>query len=131
MDTGSAIAFISEGSSQRGYLKSIVKDKKMIMTKMAKAEFENIVSGVAGEKEKARAKRFLEKVKVVEDDPSERAKKLIPSKKVGENDIVIFGTGDKRRAITLTADKKFLSGASYQKVDFDAIVHDPVPLKGD
>lgn len=52
------------------------------------------------------------------------------TRKVGENDIIIFGTGDNLNAITMTADAKFMRGASAQGVDFDVYVHQLVSLQG-
>ena len=64
-------------------------------------------------------------ITMIPDNPSERAKKLKPTKKLQENDIVIFGTGDNMGIQTITSDKKFLRGASAQGVNFDAILHEP------
>ena len=64
-------------------------------------------------------------VELAPDNPSGRARKLKPTKKLQENDIVIFGTGDNMGIQTITSDKKFLRGASAQGVNFDAILHEP------
>ncbi|NRS19716.1 DUF1308 domain-containing protein [Brevibacillus sp. HB1.4B] len=130
IDTGTANAFISEGSPIRHDLKDFVTGKQMVMTETAAAEFKNIVNGVAGPLEKARAEKFMNRVQVIPDNPSERAMKLTETKKVGANDKIIFGTGDNLGITTMTADAKFVRGASAQGVDFDVYIHSPVPLGG-
>ncbi|CAM2063905.1 DUF1308 domain-containing protein [Sulfidibacter corallicola] len=129
IDTGSASAFISQDSPIRHQLKTQLGDRQMVMTETAAAEFQGMLR-VAGPEETARAQRFLKRVNIIPDNPSKRAMDLNTTKKVGANDKVIFGTGDQLSIPTMTGDAKFLRGASAQGVDFDAIVHDPVPLKG-
>jgi uncharacterized protein RhaS with RHS repeats len=130
IDTGSAVAFVSEGSPERHLLKSHVAGKQMVMTQTAQAEFSNIINTIGGSQEKARAQRFMSKVNIISDAPSARASGLVETKKVGANDKVIFGTADNLGIQTLTADAKFLRGAQAQGVNFNAIVHNPVPLTG-
>ena len=64
------------------------------------------------------------------DNPSARAMDLQVTRKADANDIITFGTGDNLNAVTMTADAKFVRGASAQGVDFDVYVHQPVPLQG-
>ena len=128
IDTGTANAFVSEGSSIRHQLKAFVDGKQMMMTETAVNEFKNIVNSVGGPLEQARAQRFLSKVKIIPDNPSKRALSLQTTKKVGANDIIIFGTGDNLGIITMTSDAKFVRGAQAQGIDFDVFVHAPVPL---
>lgn len=130
IDTGTANAFISEGSPIRHELKAYVNGKQMVMTDTAAGEFRNIINGVAGPLEKARAERFMNRVQVIPDNPSSRAMNLVETKKVGANDKIIFGTGDNLGITTMTGDAKFVRGASAQGVDFDAYIHSPVPLGG-
>lgn len=73
----------------------------------AASEFRNIVSGVAGPLEKARAERFFNRVQIIPDNPSFRAMNLSETKKVGANDKIIFGTGDNLGIKTMTGDAKF------------------------
>ncbi|WP_256872561.1 RHS repeat-associated core domain-containing protein [Paenibacillus sp. 79R4] len=68
IDTGTANAFISEGSSIRHELKAYVNGKQMVMTDTAAGEFRNIINGVAGPLEKARAERFMNRVQVIPDN---------------------------------------------------------------
>ena len=130
IDTGTANAFISQDSPIRHQLKNYVSGKQMVMTETAMGEFKNIVNGVAGDMEKARAERFLKRVKIIPDAPSSRALNLNVTKKVGVNDIIIFGTGDNLNIVTMTSDAKFVRGASAQGVDFDVFIHTPTPLMG-
>jgi len=102
----------------------------MVMTETAVNEFKNIVNGVAGPLEKARAQRFLNRITIISDNPSARAMNLQVTKKVGANDKIIFGTGDNLNIVTMTSDAKFVRGASAQGVDFDVYIHTPMPLKG-
>lgn len=128
IDTGTANAFVSEDSPLRHQLKSFVDGKQMVMTDTAVSEFKNIVNGVGGPLEQARAQRFLNRVNIIPDSPSTRSLGLQTTKKVGANDITIFGTGDNLGITTMTSDAKFVRGAQAQGVDFDIFVHDPVPL---
>ena len=130
IDTGTANAFISQDSPIRHELKDYVQGKNMVMTETAANEFRKIVNGAGGVLEQSRAERFLERVTIIPDNPSARAMDLQVTRKVGTNDIIIFGTGDNLNAVTMTADAKFVRGASAQGVDFDVYVHQPVPLQG-
>jgi len=129
LDTGSAIAFVSEGSPARHGMKAAVGDRRMVMTETAAAEFQGALRA-AGPSERARAARLMGRVDVVPDNPSAKAIGLTETKKVGANDKIIFGTGDTMGVPTMTSDAKFLRGASAQGVEFDSILHNPVPLTG-
>ncbi|MGJ8677926.1 MAG: malectin domain-containing carbohydrate-binding protein [Akkermansiaceae bacterium] len=129
IDTGTASAFVSENSPVRHSLKAELGDRQMIMTETAAGEFNNMIRA-AGPQEAARAQNFLNLVQIVPDTPSLRAMNLKTTKKVGANDVFIFGTGDYFSIPTMTSDAKFLRGASAQGVDFNAILHNPVPLTG-
>ena len=130
IDTGTAIAFVSQASPTRHRLKANVQDKQMVMTQTAEIEFRNVLSVIAGPQEEARGQRFLRRVKIIADDPSVRAMDLIETKKISIADKIIFGTGYQLDIPTMTSDAKFLRGASAQGVDFNHILHPPVPLKG-
>jgi len=129
IDTGTAAAFISQGSAVRHQLKASVDGRSMLMTETAVKELQGMLR-VAGPEEAARAQRFLGRVSVVPDSPSARALGLNVTKSVGANDIRIFGTGDSIGITTMTGDAKFLRGAAAQGVKFDAFLHPPVPLQG-
>lgn len=95
----------------------------MVMTETAQREFNAAVSRLAGPQEAARAERLMGRVNVVPDDPSASVAGLSLTKKVGANDRLIFGTGDKMGVQTLTSDAKFVRGAAAQGVDLNVLVH--------
>ncbi len=84
---------------------------------------------IGGVLEQARASRFLQRITIIYDNPSFRALKLQPTRKLGVNDIIILGTGDRLGIITITADAKAIT-ASVQGVDFNVYIHPPCPLTG-
>jgi hypothetical protein len=129
IDTGSAIAFVSQHSLMRHQLRAHVAGKQMVMTQTAAAEFAGLLR-VAGSAEVARAQRFMRRVEIIPDNPSVRAMALRETRRVGAADKVIFGTGDQLGIPTMTSDAKFVRGAAAQGVDFIVILHDPVPLRG-
>ncbi len=100
------------------------------MTQTAADEALDAVSRLAGPNEQARFLRFLDKIEIIADNPSQRALNLITTRKVGDADKIIFGTADKMGIQTITSDAKFLRGASAQGVDFNALVHDPFSYLG-
>ncbi len=129
VDTGTAVAFVSEGSPIRHSLKSEVAGQQMVMSQTAANEFQvNLRS--AGPLEKARADRFMNRVQVIPDTPSPGALGLRVTGSVGSNDKIIFGTGDYFGITTMTADAKFLRGAKEQGVAFQSLLHPSVPFKG-
>ena len=81
IDTGTAIAFVSQASPTRHRLKANVQDKQMVMTQTAEIEFRNVLSVIAGPQEAARGQTFLNRVKIIADNPSVRAMDLIETKK--------------------------------------------------
>lgn len=130
LDTNTAVAFIAEGSPARYKLRRFVNNQQMIMTQTAFDEFINIVQYSAGSLEQIRANRFLQKVIVVPDNPSSAAQKLIPTRSLDPNDIIILGTGDQMGIVTMTADAKAVRAASSQGVDFNVYLHLPYSLTG-
>jgi hypothetical protein len=80
--------------------------------------------------EQARTNRFLQRIIIIYDNPSPRALKLQPTRKLGVNDIIILGTGDRLGIVTTTADAKAVRAASAQGVDFNVYIHSPCPLTG-
>jgi hypothetical protein len=130
LDTGTAMALVSEGSPLRHLLKATISRSSMVMTQTAVAEFQQIVRTIGGPLERSRAVRLLQRVQVIPDSPSKRALGLRPTKQIGTRDIIIFGTGDSLGAMTMTTDAKFVRGAAAQGVRFNVFVHAPVPLTG-
>jgi hypothetical protein len=95
-----------------------IKDKKLIICKMALEKFTTIVEIVGGPREKKRTKDLLSKVIIVEDCPSEASGKLKTGPKIKDQHIAIFGTGDFYKATTLTANNAFVRAAMEQGVQF-------------
>ncbi len=93
-------------------------------------EFISIAFTIGGSSEQARANRFLKRVQTIPDSPSQRALNLKPIRRLGEQDLIILGTGDNLGLITLTADAKAVKAALAQGVDFQVYVHPPCPLTG-
>jgi Protein of unknown function (DUF1308) len=73
---------------------------------------------------------LMSRVSVVADNPSARAAALQVTRRIGLNDIKIFGTADRLGIQTFTGDLKALGAALGQGVDFDAIVHPSVSFLG-
>ncbi len=130
LDTNTAVAFVAEGSSVRPLLRTAVAGKALVMTATAEQEFREIVAACGGPREQSRAARFLARVQVVPDNPSARAKALTPTRSLELNDIVILGTGDALGVATMTADRRAVSAARAQGVNFQVFLHAPEPLKG-
>ena len=100
------------------------------MVATAAQEFVRIVTAVGGPLEQARATCFLTRVTVVADDPSLRARALIPTRSLEATDIVILGTADQLGITTMTADRRAVHAARVQGVQFQVFLHPPVPLRG-
>lgn len=130
LDTNTAIAFIAEGSTVRYQLRAFVNQQRLVMTQTAFDEFINIVQRSGGSSEQARANRFLQRVTLVPDNPSTVAQMLRPTRNLDVNDIIILGTGDQMRIVTMTADAKAIRAASAQAVNFNVYLHLPFPLIG-
>lgn len=130
IDAGSGRALASADRSVANRLLAQIGDRQIIMPRTAYNEFQNAVSRLAGPEEKKLAQELMQRVRVVDDNPSARAAALKVTKKVGAEDIQIFGTADRNGVPIFTSDFKFLRGASAQGVDFDAFVHPPMSFLG-
>lgn len=130
LDTGTAITLIAENSPIRFSLRSYIGGHSLIMTRTAVTEFISIAFTIGGVSEQARANRFFKRIQTVPDSPSQRALNLRPTRRIGEQDIIILGTGDRLGIVTLTADSKAVKAALAQGVDFQVYVHPPYSLTG-
>lgn len=130
IDSSTARALVAENSPVRHAIKSKIGDSHMVMTQTAEMEFREAVNRLAGAAERARADRFLNKVKTVVDEPSPRVAALKESRSIGLNDKLIFGTGDNFGWTTFTSDAKFLRAAEAQGVKLSVEVHPPYSLTG-
>lgn len=85
-----------------------MKDKEVIVTNTAwtkvsclqtlsdVSQFQSIVSVVGGAKEKERAEELCQKIRFVEDHPSDYSKQLPLGSKIKQQHIDIFGSGTQR-----------------------------------
>jgi predicted nucleic acid-binding protein len=130
IDAGTGRALTSWRQDVARRLNAQIGGRSIVMPQTAANEFLNAVQRLAGPEEKALADDLMKRVTIVADDPSARAMALNLTKKVGANDIVIFGTADKLGVQIFTSDFKFLRGADAQGVLFDAVVHPPISFLG-
>ncbi|WP_121720939.1 DUF1308 domain-containing protein, partial [Streptomyces sp. E2N171] len=135
LDSGTIRALTSADTSVGDTVRAAVGNRRMVVTPTVVRE---ITQGVARNREAGRISdteianvdALLGSVRVVPDALSARAAGLKVTKKVGAEDIQIFGTADRMGIPIMTSDAKFLRGASAQGVDFNAIVHQPMSWIG-
>jgi Protein of unknown function (DUF1308)/Family of unknown function (DUF5614) len=90
-------------------LRLILKGRKLLATRTAVDKFDEIVKFIAGDTESARARSLFNneesewKVDVVDDDPSDRFKALTITSKFKAHHVAIFGTADRLKCTTITA----------------------------
>jgi len=104
-------------------LDDFMRGKELIVTTTAYNKFQNIVNVVGGPKEIERSKELFKRITVVEDQPSERCKKLIKIPKVTEQHVQIFGTGDFLKATTMTANSTLHRVAKHNGIDLCVFIH--------
>lgn len=109
-------------------LEEFMQDKELYACHSAVHDFQVILDTLGGPDEKARAKELLARVKVVPDQPSERTQRLTTSSKVNHRSLMIFGTGDSLRAVTMTANSGFVRAAANQGVRYTVFIHQPRAL---
>uniref|UniRef100_A0A8C1Z9E1 Chromosome 7 open reading frame 25 n=1 Tax=Cyprinus carpio TaxID=7962 RepID=A0A8C1Z9E1_CYPCA len=109
-------------------LEEFMKGKELFACHSAVEDFRVILDTLGGPGEKSRAKELLARLKVVPDQPSERTRRLVTSSKVNRRSLMIFGTGDTLRAITMTANSGFIRAAANQGVRYSVFIHQPRAL---
>lgn len=109
-------------------LEEFMKGKELFACQSAVEDFCVILDTLGGPGEKSRAEELLARLKVVPDQPSERTQRLVMSSKVNRRSLMIFGTGDTLRAITMTANSGFVRAAANQGVRFSVFIHQPRAL---
>ncbi|KAM3718315.1 UPF0415 protein [Dirofilaria immitis] len=102
----------------------VIKDTRMIICRTAYDAAQSILTTVAGPEERIRANELFKKVEVVEDKLSDKAAKLKLTDKINQRSKIIFGSGDYYKAVTLTANRHFVSAAAHQDIHFAVIIHD-------
>ncbi|CAI5669624.1 unnamed protein product [Oreochromis niloticus] len=87
-----------------------------------------ILNMLGGPGEKERAQKLLARLHMMVDQPSERTLHLTPSAKINRRSLMIFGTGDWPRAVTMTANSCFVRVAANQGVRYSVFIHEPRAL---
>ncbi|KAF7644612.1 hypothetical protein LDENG_00219020 [Lucifuga dentata] len=109
-------------------LDDFMKGKELFACRSAVDDFQLILDTLAGSGEKERARQLLARLRVVDDQPSERTVLLTPSAKINRRSLMIFGTGDSLRAVTMTANSRFVRAATNQGVRYSVFIHQPRAL---
>ncbi|KAL7842843.1 hypothetical protein SRHO_G00245320 [Serrasalmus rhombeus] len=109
-------------------LEEFMKGKELFACHSAVHDFRVILDTLGGPGEKARAEELLARLTVVPDQPSERTQRLVTSSKVNRRSLMIFGTGDSLRAVTMTANSGFVRAAANQGVRYSVFIHQPRAL---
>ncbi|KAM6919528.1 UPF0415 protein C7orf25 homolog [Lycodopsis pacificus] len=102
--------------------------KQLFVCRSAVQDFQLILDTLGGAGEKERAQTLLARVRLVDDRPSERTLRLTHSAKVNRRSLAIFGTGDSLRAVTVTANSRFVRAAANQGVQYSVLIHQPRAL---
>lgn len=109
-------------------LDAFMQGKELFACRAAVHDFQVILDTLGGPGEKERAQQLLARLRVVDDQPSERTLHLTPSAKVNHRSLMIFGTGDSLRAVTMTANSRFVRAAANQGVRYSVFIHQPRAL---
>ncbi|KAI1902107.1 hypothetical protein AGOR_G00041300 [Albula goreensis] len=109
-------------------LEEFMNGKELFVCQSAVQDFQVILDTLGGPGEKARAEELLARLRVVPDQPSERTQRLVTSSKVNRRSLMIFGTGDSLRAVTMTANSGFVRAAANQGVRYSVFIHQPRAL---
>ena len=84
------------------------------MAQSAFDEFNKIVSLIAGDKEKSRAERLKDRLRVVKDEPSARILELPDSARISDRAKISFGTGETHSAVTVSSNTGFIRASRQQ-----------------
>lgn len=109
-------------------LLAFMQGKELFACRAAVTDFQLILDTLGGDGEKERARQLLARLHLVDDQPSERSLSLTPSAKVNRRSLTIFGTGDSLRAVTMTANSRFVRAAANQGVRYSVFIHQPRAL---
>uniref|UniRef100_UPI0037E8B9B5 UPF0415 protein C7orf25 homolog n=1 Tax=Semicossyphus pulcher TaxID=241346 RepID=UPI0037E8B9B5 len=109
-------------------LDAFMEGKELFACRAAVHDFQDILETLGGPGEKERAQKLLTRLHVVDDRPSERTQRLTLSAKVNRRSLMIFGTGDWLRAVTMTANSRFVRAAANQGVRYSVFIHQPRAL---
>ncbi|KAK2717129.1 UPF0415 protein C7orf25 homolog [Artemia franciscana] len=106
-------------------LEKVMKGKQLLACERAIVGFVDIVSTIGGRGETERARNLLSSLIFMPNKPSEASERLRCTGSISDRGKIIFGTGDRLRVKTLTANAGFLRSASSQGVLFAVIEHEP------
>ncbi|XP_068424494.1 UPF0415 protein C7orf25 homolog [Clinocottus analis] len=109
-------------------LDDFLRGKQLFVCRAAVRDFQLILDTLGGPGEKERARALLARLQQVDDRPSPRSLTLTPSAKVNRRSLLIFGTGDSLRAVTMTANSRFVRAAANQGVRYSVFIHQPRAL---
>nr|XP_040027050.1 UPF0415 protein C7orf25 homolog isoform X2 [Gasterosteus aculeatus aculeatus] len=109
-------------------LDDFMRGKELFACRAAVRDFQLILDTLGGPGEKERAQTLLARLQLVDDRPSERTLCLTHTAKVNERSLAIFGTGDSLRAVTMTANSRFVRAAANQGVRYSVFIHQPRAL---
>lgn len=109
-------------------LDAFMEGKELFACRAAVHDFQVILDTLGGPGEKERAEKLLARLHLVDDQPSERTQHLTPSAKINRRSLMIFGTGDSLRAVTMTANSRFVRAAANQGVHYSVFIHQPRAL---
>ncbi|KAF3698481.1 UPF0415 protein C7orf25 -like protein [Channa argus] len=109
-------------------LDTFMAGKELFACRAAVSDFQLILDTLGGPDEKERARQLLARLHLVDDRPSERTLQLAPSAKINQRSLMIFGTGDSLRAVTMTANSRFVRAAANQGVRYSVFIHQPRAL---
>lgn len=109
-------------------LDAFMQGKELFACRAAVHDFQLILDTLGGPGEKERAQKLLARLRLVDDQPSERTTHLTRTAKVNERSLLIFGTGDSLRAVTMTANSRFVRAAANQGVRYSVFIHQPRAL---
>lgn len=107
-----------------------VDGNKCIICETVSSEFKEIVSMCGGPEEKTRANQLLKQLIIVPDSPSQRMMDLPTTRKLAMKNKVVFGTGDRWRAPTMTANMGFVRAVSQAGMPLLTVEHRPCALIG-
>ncbi|KAI4319260.1 hypothetical protein MLD38_032883 [Melastoma candidum] len=112
-------------------LGSFIYGKKGMICRSVLSEFKELIHMCGGPKEKQRAELLLQKLHIVPDSPSSRVMDLPTTRKLAQKNKIVFGTGDKWHAPTLTANMSFIRAVAQTGMSLYTIEHRPRALTGD
>ncbi|KAJ8750063.1 hypothetical protein K2173_013978 [Erythroxylum novogranatense] len=114
-----------------GELAGVISGKRGIICESVHSEFKELISLCGGPNEKIRADAIMKRLMVVPDRPSERMMGLPTTRKLALKNKIVFGTGDRWHAPTLTANMAFVRAVSQTGMSLSTIQHRPRALTGD